>query len=475
MKCPKCGNNFSGRLCPKCGMPAIKIYSNGKVYLILGILSFLFSCIAMPMGILSAIISLVFITMGIIQINQDKILKESIKKLIEYYNNELSNCREKYENPLNQYQSKIDSLKEQIDTLKLQRKQLQKDILALTLDVDNKSIFFIGLQDSKNLNSEEIRDKLALLDIEESDMLKNNKCIHQHNNSYVNKTALNNNIKQLLRCFNSECTNIIQNVTIKNIQTSRNKILRSFESLNKIFKTDNIELTNEFLELKFKQLNLVYEYQNKKLIEKEEQVAIREQMVEEEKARREIEREKVKIEKEEKQFKGEIKKLMEYLQKASEVEKKLYVDKINELENKLKLLEKDKENVLNREQNTRSGFVYIISNIGSFGNDIYKIGMTRRLEPMDRIKELSSASVPFEFDVHAMIFSEDAPKLESILHNTFKDRQVNKVNSRKEFYNVNINEIEAVVKDKYNATVTFTKVAEASQYRQSLELAKVNS
>ena len=101
--------------------------------------------------------------------------------------------------------------------------------------------------------------------------------------------------------------------------------------------------------------------------------------------------------------------------------------------------------------------------------------MTRRLEPMDRIKELSSASVPFEFDVHAMIFSEDAPKLESILHNTFKDRQVNKVNSRKEFYNVNINEIEAVVKDKYNATVTFTKVAEASQYRQSLELAKVNS
>ncbi len=195
-------------------------------------------------------------------------------------------------------------------------------------------------------------------------------------------------------------------------------------------------------------------------------------MVEEEKVRREIEREKAKIEKEEHQFKNEVSKLMKYLQKASDIEKQLYIDKINELEDKIKLLEKDKENILQREQNTRAGFVYIISNIGSFGENIYKIGMTRRLEPMDRVKELGDASVPFEFDVHAMIFSEDAPRLENTLHETFRKNQVNKVNNRKEFFNVSLDDIEKVVKENHNATVTFTKLAKAEQYRESLRLAE---
>ena len=114
---------------------------------------------------------------------------------------------------------------------------------------------------------------------------------------------------------------------------------------------------------------------------------------------------------------------------------------------------------MERELNTRAGYVYIISNIGSFGEHIYKIGMTRRLEPMDRIKELGSASV-----------SEDAPKLENELHKHFKAQEVNKVNSRKEFFKVNLSEIEKVVLEKYNGTVSFTKTALAEQYRRSLEL-----
>ena len=195
-------------------------------------------------------------------------------------------------------------------------------------------------------------------------------------------------------------------------------------------------------------------------------------MVEEEKVRREIEKEKAKIEKEEKQFQNEIAKLMGYMQKSNEAEKQLYIDKIRELEDKLKKVEADKENVLEREQNTRAAYVYVISNIGSFGDDVYKIGMTRRLEPMDRVKELGDASVPFEFDVHAMIFSEDAPALETILHNTFKNNQVNKVNPRKEFFKVKLDDIEKVVKENFNATVTFTKVAEAAQYRESLRIDK---
>ena len=218
-------------------------------------------------------------------------------------------------------------------------------------------------------------------------------------------------------------------------------------------------------------MTLAYSYIQQLENEKEQQKAIREQLIEEEKVRKEIEKAKIKIEKEETQFKNEVSKLMNYLNKSNnDVEKQLYVDKIRELEDKLKLLEKDKENVLQREQNTRAGFVYIISNIGSFGENVFKIGMTRRLEPMDRIKELSDASVPFQFDVHALIFSEDAPALENILHKTFKENQVNKLNARKEFYNIDLNKIKEVVKDNYNNTVDFTDYAEAYEYRESLKI-----
>ena len=303
-----------------------------------------------------------------------------------------------------------------------------------------------------------------------SEFVKNDKALII--NSYGDKKAIRDNSKQILRCFEAESASIIKAVTTKNVDTQRNKLNKSFENLNKLFEVDGVKLTFDFLECKLEELNLTYAYQLKKEQEKEEQKAIREQMLEEEKVRREIEREKAKIEKEEKQFKNEIAKLMDYLQKSSDIEKQLYIDKIKELEDKLKLVEKDKANVLEREQNTRAGYVYIISNIGSFGENVYKIGMTRRLEPLDRVKELGDASVPFEFDVHAMIFSEDAPTLETTLHNTFKANQVNKVNPRKEFFRVSLPEIEKVVKENHNATVTFTQVAKAEQYRESLRLAE---
>jgi hypothetical protein len=196
-------------------------------------------------------------------------------------------------------------------------------------------------------------------------------------------------------------------------------------------------------------------------------------LIEEEKVRREIEKEKQRISKEESQFKNEISKLMKYMSSTnSDIEKQLYVDKIRELEDKIKLLEKDKIDVENREQNTRAGYVYIISNIGSFGENIYKIGMTRRLEPMERIKELSDASVPFQFDVHALIFSDDAPALENILHQTFKENQVNKLNPRKEFYNIDLEKIKNIVKNNYNNTVNFTDYAEAYEFRESKKIAE---
>lgn len=127
-------------------------------------------------------------------------------------------------------------------------------------------------------------------------------------------------------------------------------------------------------------------------------------------------------------------------------------------------------NIDYRRANERAGYVYIISNIGSFGEGIYKIGMTRRLEPTDRIDELGSASVPFKFDIHALIFSADAPSLETALHQAFADYRVNKVNNRKEFYKIPLKEIEKLVKQYHDKTVTFEYVAPAEQYRETLKI-----
>lgn len=355
-------------------------------------------------------------------------------------------------------------------TLQAEIRRLKKELDDLSGELLCESI---DISEYDNITSEECKNKLMLLRKEYSEKLKNLELITGGASGPKDKKG-RNNTRQICTCFEAETQIIINNLTFKNVDTARNKLQRAFEKINTMFSTDNVQLQDSALEYKLQELTLVYAYLQKKEQEKEEQKAIREQMVEEEKVRREIEKAKTKIEKEETQFKNEISKLMLYMQKADDIEKQLYVDKIKELEEKLKAVEKDKEDVLHREQNTRAGFVYVISNIGSFGDDVYKIGMTRRLEPMDRINELSNASVPFEFDVHAMIFSEDAPALENILHTRFKDCQVNKVNTRKEFFKVSLDEIEKVVKQEYNATITFTKVAEALQYRQSLKLANVN-
>ena len=144
------------------------------------------------------------------------------------------------------------------------------------------------------------------------------------------------------------------------------------------------------------------------------------------------------------------------------------MQKKEELLHQLEETSKAIEDVDYREANKKAGYVYIISNIGAFGENVYKIGMTRRLDPMERIDELGDASVPFKFDVHAMIFSEDAPALENQLHKAFESKKLNKINSRKEFFNVSLSEIKKVVRQNFDKTVEWTDIAEAEQYRQSI-------
>lgn len=147
-----------------------------------------------------------------------------------------------------------------------------------------------------------------------------------------------------------------------------------------------------------------------------------------------------------------------------------YLQKKAEFENVLADIEKSLSDIDYRQANIRAGYVYIISNIGAFGENVYKIGMTRRLNPQDRVDELGDASVPFKFDVHAMIFSEDAPALEAALHRAFEDKKLNMVNQRREFFNVTLDEIKEVVRKNYDKTVEFIDIPDAEQYRVSKKM-----
>lgn len=320
--------------------------------------------------------------------------------------------------------------------------------------------------------SAEIKNQLSLLSTEEQELQKDDEAIISTSGSEdMTKSNLRKQKNQLLRSFNTETESLIRDVTIRNLDSIRKKITRSFEAHNKLFAVDNVQITKEFLKLKLSRMSCFYAYQKKLQEEKELLQVQKEQLREEEKVRHEMEMAKKKIEKDESQFKHEIERTMKYLQNSSlEAEKQLYIDKIKELNEKLAQLSKEKENIEQRKANAKAGYVYIISNIGSFGENIYKIGMTRRLEPLDRIRELSSASVPFEFDVHALIFSDDAPALEALLHQEFRDLEVNKVNHRKEFFKVKLTDIENLVKEKYDKAVNFVEIPKAEEYRESIKL-----
>jgi hypothetical protein len=273
--------------------------------------------------------------------------------------------------------------------------------------------------------------------------------------------------KLILRAFNGECDAIIDNVTFTNIDSVRARIIKSFNDLNNLGEVVLITITQAFLNAKLEELQICYEYQAKLKEEKEEQRKIRERIREDARVQKEIDDAKEKIEKEERHFHQVIEELTKRMASAAATERAQYEAKLKEYEQQLAVVEKDKTEVQYREQSTRAGYVYIISNIGSFGEHVYKIGVTRRLEPLQRIDELGDASVPFDFDVHAMIFSDDAPSLESALHERFSSRAINKINPRKEFFKVDLSEIEDVVKKHHNAVVEFTRIAKAEDYRLS--------
>lgn len=213
-------------------------------------------------------------------------------------------------------------------------------------------------------------------------------------------------------------------------------------------------------------VKIEYNYYVKREQAKAEQAALREQMRQEAAERKALEEERKKIEAEEAKFNAEINKLTEMLTSADDNDRSAIEARIAELQGQLSGVEERKDEIA-KLQNGKAGTVYVISNLGAFGDDVFKIGMTRRLEPQERIDELGSASVPFRFDVHSFIFSEDAVSLETKLHQALNEKRMNKVNRHKEFFKVSLEELEKLVHDT-DPTAAFNMTMAAEEYRQSL-------
>lgn len=326
-------------------------------------------------------------------------------------------------------------------------------------------------------NSQEYEDRLERVRAEQKQMIKDKAaavCSIEWtvNGSKVEgRKQINQTLKLMLRAFNGECDAAIAKVKYNNVHVMATRIRKAREMINSLVSVQQSTVTHRYLLSKLDELNLVHEHQEKLQEEKEEQRRIREQMREEEVALREMERARQDAEKEEVRYATALEKARREAELAVGDKQTRLRAQVEELTQRLAEAHERKERALARAQMTRSGHVYVISNIGSFGEQVYKIGMTRRLDPLDRVRELGDASVPFQFDVHAIIYTEDAPGLENALHKRFHHRRLNRVNERKEFFHVSLDDIAQVVAE-HHGTIEFTLAAEAEEYRKTLAFLK---
>ena len=364
---------------------------------------------------------------------------------------------------------------------------LNSEILRLDANVKNKQAQIVGLDTEIAMqeyglyrpsyvfaNSDLYKAELTKIREDQKACVKADTACSGNANWSVNgsaakgKTMVKDMKKLLLRAFNVECDDIVSNVKVSNLEKSVERIYKISAQISKLGAIMDIRISQRYISLKIEEVKLALDFQQKKQEEKERLRELREQEREAAKVMKEIEEERKKLEKEQRQYKNALASILSQIDKNGETAELLA--KKEEMESQLTEIAKAITDVDYRSANQKAGYVYIISNVGSFGENVYKIGMTRRLNPQERIDELGDASVPFGFDVHALIFSEDAPGLENALHHAFERHKVNKVNTRREFFRVSLDEIKTEVRKNFDKTVEWIDVADAEQYRQSLAI-----
>ncbi len=284
---------------------------------------------------------------------------------------------------------------------------------------------------------------------------------------YAEESRRTTAIRFVVDAFNGRVDAILSRAKHDNCGTLEQEIRDAFSLVNlngKAFREARVLPT--YLDARLAELKWAVVAQELRLKEREEQRALKERIREEEKARREYEKAMQEAQREEELIKEAMQRVQAEAQRASAQDRAKFEGQIALLTQQLTEAEAKNQRALSMAQQTRAGHVYIISNVGAFGDDVFKIGLTRRLEPLDRVRELGDASVPFEFDVHALIRSDDAPALENLLHQEFDDMRINKVNFRKEFFRVPLNQIRELVLSRGLET-SFTMLAEAREYRET--------
>ena len=409
---------------------------------------------------------------------------EEINKNLSDKQEELDNINTKLDEMEKEKTEEINNkLKNTKNELEETEKQLETTKKELIFYEDEATMQSFGLYQPRYdfIDSVSYKERLDTIRKQQKDMIKNKRAAicntewEVGGNKRKGQAMTNDNIKQIIRTFNIECDGIINKVTYKNIENSEKRIRKSFDQLNKLNKRVDVTLTTKYRDLKLEELYLAYEYKMKKEEEKEMLHEAREREKEEKKLQKELEREKKKFNKENNKINEELEQAKQELQNAHDEEKAKLEAEIAKLQETLKKNNEEIEKIDKYKETPGAGYVYIISNKGSFGEDVFKIGVTRRDNPEDRIRELSSASVPFKFDSHVFIFSDKAYDLESSLHERFDKVRVNKVNRRKEFFRISMDDVKRIVEENKGAVHSFVEHPDNEEYIDTLRIEKAQS
>lgn len=402
------------------------------------------------------------------QINRDRSRIENDIALLTKQKNDISHKLKELQDKYKLFES-LDELQEEI-------KRKRKELLV----VDEAALmesFALYKPTYALVTVEELKLKLEKNRQLQKDLIKNGSAAYGAQNWTVNNSAaqgkkLVDDMKKLcLRSFNNECEAAIAEVKFNNFDRCKARIDKSAEAVEKLGKIMSVSINPRYIQMKNDELKIALEYQIQKQREKDEQKEFRAQQREEARVARELEEARKDSLKEQQHYQNALDKVQKQIANCSnDTELDILKEKQNELISRLGLIEEEIAQIDYRQANQKAGYVYIISNIGAFGENVYKIGMTRRLEPQERVDELGDASVPFNFDVHAMIFSDNAPALEAALHRTFNERRLNYINNRREFFHVSLDDIKQVVKDNHDKSVEFIDVPPADQYRETVKM-----
>lgn len=359
------------------------------------------------------------------------------------------------------------ALRAEVDQLTLHRDQLHAQV------VETREVFLlqeVGLYEYAHPldSSVAYKERLDALDRDMQASIKTGKAV-----SGTTKWAINGSDKEgakmvgdfcklMLRAYNTEADNLVRTMRPYALKAASDRLAKMRASISKLGASMKIEITDAYHRMRITELELTSDYLAKVAEEKDHEREEKARLKEEAAARREYEAEQARLEKERSHYETALRALVAKGDTTAAAE----------LQTKLGEIQHAIDGVIERAANARAGYVYVISNIGSFGEEVVKIGMTRRLDPMDRVRELGDASVPFRFDVHAIIFSEDAVGLENALHQRFADRRVNLVNSHREFFYTTPHDVKEALVALQGNLLSFAEAPEALEWHQSLTARK---